>query len=70
MYFSSFVTTLQHTGNVTMRLLQQSDMPIICQWLTLPYAHFWGMSKHTPEQMCSAYQDIINNPHHLSLIHI
>ncbi|WP_029771771.1 GNAT family N-acetyltransferase, partial [Pseudoalteromonas sp. TB51] len=64
MYFSSFVTTLQHTGNVTMRLLQQSDMPIICQWLTLPYAHFWGMSKHTPEQMCSAYQDIINNPHH------
>ena len=64
MYFSSFVTTLQHTGNMTMRLLQQSDMPIICQWLTLPYAHFWGMSKHTPEQMCSAYQDIINNPHH------
>lgn len=64
MYFSSFVTTLQHTGNVTMRLLQQSDMPIICQWLTLPYAHFWGMSKHTHEQMCSAYQDIINNPHH------
>ncbi|WP_278381633.1 GNAT family N-acetyltransferase [Pseudoalteromonas distincta] len=64
MNFSSFVTTLQHTGNVTMRLLQQSDMPIICQWLTLPYAHFWGMSKHTPEQMCSAYQDIINNPYH------
>ena len=64
MYFSSFVTTLQHTGNVTMRLLQQSDMPIICQWLTLPYAHFWGMSKHTYEQMCSAYQDIINHPHH------
>ena len=64
MYFSSFVTTLQHTGNVTMRLLQQSDMPIICQWLTLPYAHFWGMSKHTPDQMCSAYQDIINHPHH------
>ncbi|KTD91876.1 GNAT family N-acetyltransferase [Pseudoalteromonas sp. H71] len=64
MYFSSFVTTLQHTGNVTMRLLQQSDMPIICQWLTLPYAHFWGMSKQAPEQICSAYQDIINNPHH------
>ena len=64
MYFSSFVTTLQHTGNVTMRLLQQSDMPIICQWLALPYAHFWGMSKQTPEQMCCAYQDIINNPHH------
>ncbi|MBQ4798735.1 GNAT family N-acetyltransferase [Pseudoalteromonas sp. MMG006] len=64
MYFSSFVTTLQHTGNVTMRLLQQSDMPIICQWLALPYAHFWGMNKQPPEQMCSAYQDITNNPHH------
>ncbi|MBB1387152.1 GNAT family N-acetyltransferase [Pseudoalteromonas sp. SG45-5] len=64
MYFSSFSTTLEHTGKVTIRLLQPTDMSIICTWLKQPYAHFWGMNTQTEQQMCNAYQDIISNTHH------
>lgn len=68
MYFSSFVTTLQHTGKVTMRLLQQTDMPTVCDWLKQPYAHFWGMQQQTEQQITKAYQDIIDTPHHQAYV--
>lgn len=68
MYFSSFVTTLQHTGKVTMRLLQQTDMPTICDWLKQPYAHFWGMQQQTEQQITKAYQAIIDTPHHQAYV--
>ena len=68
MYFSSFVTTLQHTGKVTMRLLQQADMPTVCDWLKQPYAHFWGMQQQTEQQITKAYQAIIDTPYHQAYV--
>ena len=64
MYFSSFLTTLQHTGKVTMRLLQPTDMPIICNWLKQPYAHYWGMNEQSHQQINDAYQKMSEHPHH------
>jgi len=46
-------------GRFSMRpLLQPEDMPLIHQWVTQPYAHYWGMEDYSVEQLTEEYQNI------------
>ncbi|WP_062052639.1 GNAT family N-acetyltransferase [Aquimarina longa] len=64
-----FYKTIKGLGDISLRLLDiENDIEIIHNWVTKPYATYWGMQDHTLEEVKQAYQQIIETEHHDTFI--
>ncbi|EZH73567.1 hypothetical protein ATO12_16650 [Aquimarina atlantica] len=66
-----FSRTITGLGDIHLRLLDiEKDIEIIHDWVTRPYATYWGMQEYTLEEVRLAYQEIVESGHHNAFIGI
>ena len=56
-------------GDITLRpIYLEKDLDMLYDWVTKPYAKYWGMLDHSKEAVLEAYNLIENNPYHHTYI--
>jgi RimJ/RimL family protein N-acetyltransferase len=68
---SGFVKHIPSLGDIHLRSLDlDSDIDFLYQWVTQPYATYWGMEKFSIAEVHSAYKEICDTPSHDAYIGI
>ncbi len=61
--------TIAGLGTITLRPIQlDTDIDFLYDWVSQPYAKYWGMLEQSKEEVKAAYQDLETNVHHHALI--
>ncbi|CAM1344983.1 GNAT family N-acetyltransferase [Tenacibaculum amylolyticum] len=56
-------------GEMSIRPIHlDTDIELLHNWVTQPYAKYWGMLEQTQKEVKAAYQEIEDNPHHHTFI--
>jgi hypothetical protein len=66
-----FSKTIKGLGDIHLRFLDiEKDTKTIYDWVTRPYAMYWGMQEYTLEEVKLSYQQIVESEHHDAFIGI
>ncbi|MFC5044282.1 GNAT family N-acetyltransferase [Aquimarina hainanensis] len=66
-----YTKTIEGLGDISLRPMHvASDIKTIHEWVTQPYAAFWGMEKNTLEEATTIYNDLLALPYHDAFIGI
>ncbi|PKV53045.1 RimJ/RimL family protein N-acetyltransferase [Aquimarina sp. MAR_2010_214] len=66
-----FSKTIKGLGDIHLRFLDiEKDIKTIHDWVTKPYAMYWGMQEYTLEEVKLSYQQIVESDHHDAFIGI
>ncbi|WP_128755324.1 GNAT family N-acetyltransferase [Aquimarina sediminis] len=64
-----FSKTIKSLGDIQLRFFDlEKDVQTIYDWVTKPYATYWGMQEYTLEEVKIAYQEIVESNHHDAFI--
>lgn len=64
-----FSKNIQGLGDIQIRPFSiKKDSATIYDWVTKPYATYWGMQEHTLDQVKQTYQEIVESPDHDAFI--
>lgn len=64
-----FKKEINGLGTFVLRPLKlETDIDTIYEWVTKPYAKYWGMLSATKEDVYNAYEELERNPHHYTYI--
>ncbi|TSE10388.1 MULTISPECIES: GNAT family N-acetyltransferase [Aquimarina] len=66
-----FSKTIHGLGDIHLRFLDlENDIETVHDWVTRPYASYWGMQEYPLEEVRIGYQEIIESDYHDAFIGI